>query len=350
MVFMNYIRIFDRTYVTTYDALKGEILSTIIHLFANEQQVILDRNEGWRNHPLVPSWVDTSTAGLDQFFTRPEIAQDCFESLLGLMRSDGANDQQYKFIEPSAGTGSFYDHLPTNRRTGIDIFPFRGEYINQDFLRWNPPEGSNYAIVGNPPFGYRGWLALAFVNHAATFADYLGMILPMSFQSDGKGSPKFRVKGLRLLHTDFLPADSFTDINGSPAKVNALWQVWQRGVNNLLPAQQCDCWLDLFTVDMRKERLCGQEKLPEADFFLQRTFYGSPPTLVKDFSEVRYVCGYGLIIKQDKEAIVDLLNKADWVQYSNLAAHNCRHISMYHIRKVLTDAGFMDEKTVLDQL
>jgi len=32
-----------------------------------------------------------------------------------------------------------------------------------------PPRRS--AVVGNPPFGYRAWLALAFVNRAALFAD-----------------------------------------------------------------------------------------------------------------------------------------------------------------------------------
>ena len=270
---------------------KGELLETVTHLFTSEKQVILDRNKGWQNHPLVPAWVDTSKAGLDQFFTRPEVAKSCYQSLLEFMRLDGADDERYEFVEPSAGTGAFYDCLPPARRRGVDIFPFRREYVNQDFLYWIPPEGGNYAIVGNPPFGYRGWLALAFVNHAAKFADYLGMILPMSFQSDGKGSPKFRVKGLCLVHTEYLPADSFVDINGSSLKVNALWQVWQRGVNNLQSVQTCDRWLDLFTVDMRKERLCGQDRLSEADYFLQRTFYSSPPSLVKDFSEVRYVCG-----------------------------------------------------------
>jgi len=32
-----------------------------------------------------------------------------------------------------------------------------------------PPRRS--VVVGNPPFGHRAWLALAFVNHAAMFAE-----------------------------------------------------------------------------------------------------------------------------------------------------------------------------------
>lgn len=52
---------------------------------------------------------------------------------------------------------------------------------------------------------------------------------------------------------------------------------------------------------------------------------------------------YGLVIKRDRRRIAEVLDSTDWMRYSNLAAHNCRHISMYHIRRVLTDAGFVDD-------
>lgn len=305
---------------------------------------VQSRNAGWADNPQIPDWVDPESVGLDQFFTRPDIAEQCYKSLREWMRQDGAGVENYKFIEPSAGMGAFYDLLPPDRRIGLDLIPFRSDYIQADFLSWTPPEnGRRIAVVGNPPFGYRAWLALAFVNHAATFADYVGMILPMAFQSDGKGSPKHRVEGLKLVHTENLPQGSFVDAGGKSVQINALWQVWQRGVNNAGRAPSCEQWIDLFTVDNRKERLCGQERMAEADFFLQRTFYNEPPTLVRDFDQVRYVCGYGIVIKQNKREVVNILRSADWNEYSNLAAHNCRHISMYHIRKALTDAGLTDD-------
>lgn len=190
--------------------------SAVPHLLPDllRDDALVDRNAGWKGHSLVPRWVDLENVGLDAFFTRPEIARDCYESLLAWMRDDGAVPEAYSFIEPSAGTGAFYGLLPEARRVGVDLIPYRPEYEVADFLSWSPQRsGTKWAVVGNPPFGHRSWLALAFVNHAATFADYLGMILPMSFQSDGKGSPKHRVRGLRLLHTDYLPADAFTDGN-----------------------------------------------------------------------------------------------------------------------------------------
>ena len=251
-----------------------------------EQFAIEIRNAGWQKNPRIPAWVDVEAVGLDRFFTRPDVAKRCYESLVSHMREDGASISDYRFVEPGAGSGAFYDLLPEQRRVGIDLIPHRPEYVCRDFLSWRPNGPHRIAVVGNPPFGYRAWLALTFINHAALFADYVGMILPMAFQSDGKGSPKGRVQGLRLIHSETLPPHSFTYASGQIAKINALWQIWQRGVNNPPPLETCNEWIDLFTVDQRKERLCGQNRMAEADWFLQRTFYGAKvPSLVCDFAD-----------------------------------------------------------------
>lgn len=305
------------------------------------EEAIVFRNSNWKNNQLIPSWVNVEEVGLDQFFTQSTVAKKCYQSFIKLLNNDNIDVEHYTFVEPSAGTGSFYNLLP-NKKIGLDVMPLHEGINKQDFLSWMPEKNGKYIFIGNPPFGYRGWLALSFMNHAAKFADYVGFVLPMSFQSDGKGSPKNRVQGMTLIHSEIIPSDSFFNPDGKVRKVNALWQVWKKGKQITAPKKTCSEWVDLFTVDMRKERLCGQEKLEYADFFLQRTYYREPPSLVKSFSDVKYVCGYGLIIKKDKNAVVNALNNADWMKYSNLAAHNCRHISMYHIEKVLTDKGFVD--------
>jgi hypothetical protein len=303
------------------------------------------RNKSWSNNEYIPTWVDIKDVGLDQFFTRPSVAKTCWESLCKHMKKMGADITNYKFVEPSAGKGAFYDLLPEERRVGIDVVKFRPEYIQSDFLSWEPKKnGYSYACVGNPPFGYRAWLALAFMNHASLFSDYVAFIVPMAFQSRGKSNVQDRVKGLKLIHSSLLPPDSFIDSNGNTAKVNALWQIWARSSNKkLVVPKTCNKYIDLFTVDMRKERLCGQKRLHEADFFLQRTFYTNPPTLVTSFNEVKYVCGYGIVIKREKKKVIKILKNADWKHHSNLASHNCRHISMCHIRAVLTKEGLADE-------
>ncbi len=308
------------------------------------QQAQDKRNQAWEGCSLIPSWVDSGSVGLDCFYTRKDIARECRDSLYAFMVDDFADVESYHFIDPGAGMGAFYDLMPSTRRTGIDILPSRFGFIAQDYLTWDPPkDGQRYAVLGNPPFGYRAWLALAFLNHSAQFSDYIGFVLPMAFQSDGKGSPKHRVIGAQLVLSEPLPADAFVDHHGNPVKLNALWQVWRRGVNNIPPEKTCNDWIDLFTVDTRQERLCGQTRLDEADYFLQRTYYGDPPNLVQDFDQVKYACGYGIILKKEPKRITRLLQSTDWRKYSNLAVHNCRHISMYHIRQAVIDGGFCDD-------
>lgn len=314
----------------------------------HEPSPISIRNVHWKENKNIPKWVDIDNVGLDQFFTRPEIAQACWDSLMNVMTKNGADISQYKYIEPSAGLGAFYNLLPSERRVGIDVQQFHSEYIQSDFLAWLPKKnGYQYACVGNPPFGYRAWLALAFLNHASQFSDYVGFIVPMAFQSRGKSNVQDRVVGMNLIHSEPLPADSFIDENGKILKVNALWQIWSRVAGEKkAPPLTCNQYIDLFTVDMRKERLCGHARLHEADYFLQRTFYSEPPELVTSFNEVKYVCGYGIVIKKNKRRVLQVLKNADWNHHSNLASHNCRHISMCHIRAVLTENGLIDDVSI----
>lgn len=301
---------------------------------------ILIRNKAWEKTDRIPSWVRGREVGLDQYNTLPEIANYCWNSLQKFLKDEGAILNNYKIIEPSAGTGSFYNLLPKKNRIGIDVEKYNNEYIQQDFLTWQPNNTDQRPCIaiGNPPFGYRGWLALAFLNKAAEFCDYVGFILPMSFQSNGKGSPKNRVKGMTLMHSEKLPDDLFVLPSGERVQVNTLWQIWKKGDAPALPDLSiADEFVDLFTVDLRKERLCGMNKIDGCNIFLQRTYFGNPPHLVKDFSDVKYGCGYGIIIKKSKRKIMKILKNVNWNKYSNLATHNCRHISMYHIKLALLD-------------
>jgi hypothetical protein len=297
------------------------------------------RDRAWENTDRIPSWVRGREVGLDQFNTLPEVSKYCWESLQKFLKKDKVDLGKYKIIEPSAGTGSFYNLLPKKNRIGIDVEKYNDEYIRQDFLTWTPTNGDRPCIaIGNPPFGYRGWLALSFLNRASEFCDYVGFILPMSFQSEGKGSPKNRVTGMELIHSEKLDGNLFVMPNGETTQINTLWQIWKKGEAKALPDfSACNEYVELFTVDQRKERLCGAEKMKDCNTFLQRTFFTEPPTIVNDFSLVKYTCGYGFIIKKYKREVMRILRNADWVKYSNLTTHNCRHISMYHIQQLLLD-------------
>lgn len=299
------------------------------------------RDKAWEKTDRIPEWVRGREISLDQFNTMPKVAEYCWNSFQKILKKEKVTLSNYNIIEPSAGTGSFYDLLPENNRIGVDVEKYRDEFFQSDFLTWEPEIGDKPCLaIGNPPFGYRGWLALAFLNRAAEYCDYVGFILPMSFQSDGKGSPKNRVKGMKLIHSERLPSDLFVMPDGEVKQVNTLWQVWKKGDAPKLPdLSMCDEFIELFTVDLRKERLCGMKKIDDCDFFLQRSYFTKPPEFVSSFDDVRYGCGYGVIFKKKRGEIKKILKKINWDNYSNLATHNCRHISMYHIRLALLDNG-----------
>ena len=162
---------------------------------------------------------------LDQYYTKPEAARACWETLLGALpvRADRA-----RFIEPSAGDGAFFDLLPARRRTGLDVAPRHAGVREQDFLTWECCAGdrSLQVVVGNPPFGNRGGLAVRFLNRAAEIADTVGFIVPVNFR-------KFSIHrqlpdDLRLIAVRPLPRNSFRLSSGRDYKVNTEFQVWTR--------------------------------------------------------------------------------------------------------------------------
>ena len=291
----------------------------------------------------LPWYAVNSDNRLDQFFTDRGIAERCYAGYVAVAKKHGVDLSERVFVEPSAGEGCFTDLLPRNSIC-LDIDPKHRRIKKANFLTWDPPAGRKFAVIGNPPFGVRGAIALAFINRAALFSDYVGFILPMTFGSDGKGGAMTRVKGLDLLHSEELPPDSFYDGNtGETKSLNTLWQVWGRGVKTASPKRTCASFVDLYTVCTAKNRRCGLTRMDQYDYFIQGTFYANrPPRVVTDFDDVKYGSGYGIIIKRQKRKIASLLRGTDWLKHSSKATNHCRHIRMSHIREVITGAGFYD--------
>ncbi len=303
------------------------------------------RNRAWKANTEIPSWVDRDSVGLDQFFTCPVIARQCWKKLYDFMRAEGVEPSSYTFIEPSAGLGAFYDLLPPHQRIGIDVVPFRSEYIQSEFLSWKPQKkGYHHVCVGNPPFGARAWLALLFINHAAQFCDYVGFILPMGFQNSGQGSLAHRVQGLNLVHSSVLPSGSFIRADGTRSKINTLWQIWSRKTSiPKKPLKTCDQYIDLFSINRQPGKRCGQKRLKEAHCFLERTFFTRVPKLVLRLDQIKHQGCIGIVIKRDKAKVLHVLRNTDWMQYSNLALNHSRHIGITHVRQALTDQGLFDD-------
>lgn len=173
---------------------------------------------------------ENSSNALDQYFTKPSVALKCFQKACEVIKKY-ENLDDFIFLEPSAGDGVFYDLFPKNRRIGIDIEPKRDGFIQCDFLNYKLPTHQKVICLGNPPFGHRGVMALEFINHARN-CDFVCFILPMFFESQGKGSIKYRVKGLNLLYSERLEKNAFIDFKNKEVDVHCVFQIWSKKHQN----------------------------------------------------------------------------------------------------------------------
>ena len=178
----------------------------------------------------------------DQYYTKQIVAQKCFSYLLKRLKNLGIDSNEYCFIEPSAGSGSFFDLLPENK-IGIDIEKQNNKkIIRADYLEWIPSSKKKYIVIGNPPFGLRGHLALQFINHSVKFADIVAFILPQLFASDGKGVPSKRVLEYKLAYSKKIPANSFAYPDKTSISINTIFQVWTKiNANKIRNKKQHTC-------------------------------------------------------------------------------------------------------------
>ena len=164
--------------------------------------------------------VQDNSRKLDQFYTDPAYARQFFKTI-----SKTVNLNEYDhLLEPSAGTGSFYNLLDPSRRIGLDLEPKAQGIVKTDFFDWVPPTGK-IITIGNPPFGKSAGLAVKFFNRAAEFSDVIAFVIPRTFR---KASIINRLaKQFHCVYDETVPDNSFI-FNGSAYSVPCAAQIWQR--------------------------------------------------------------------------------------------------------------------------
>lgn len=116
--------------------------------------------------------------GLDQFYTNKTIAKKLYNKLSNI--TDLNNFDIH--LEPSAGSGSFYDLMDVKKRLGLDIEPKNKGIIKMNFFDYKPEKDKKYLVIGNPPFGKVSSLAVKFFNKSAEFANCIAFIIPRTFK------------------------------------------------------------------------------------------------------------------------------------------------------------------------
>ena len=160
-------------------------------------------------------------SSLDQYYTDPSIASFCLNIV-----SRHHIITNYQCIEPSAGTGSFFNLLP-NGSLGFDLDPRAAGIIKSDFFDVviSGDEYDPILTIGNPPFGKNSSLAVRFFNHAAQFSQVIAFIVPRTFR---KPSIQNRLdQAFSLIDEETLPKNSFV-FEGQPYDVPCIFQIWER--------------------------------------------------------------------------------------------------------------------------
>lgn len=317
----------------------------------------------WAEGEQFPSWVDLPACELDQFYTLPSRAARLIEDAVAwIIEHDPSvsSVDDILFVEPSAGSGSFARALPHGSvLMDIDPAPASDEIpqpiIKQDFLTWDADaceaishareSGKKIVAIGNPPFGTRGWMALSFMNKVATFADYAAFILPMSFGSEGKGSPKYRVQGIRCAASKELLREEFAEPDGSTRTFNVIWQIWERGENKKPDYALVDERFEIKFICDLSYRRCGQAFKEKADIFVPQAYFpGTQMEITDIWDDVLYASAYGARAKDPSETddMIEALRGADWDAHTTSSTHGCRHVGMSEIKQVLAEAFGID--------
>ena len=275
----------------------------------------------------------------DQFFTPQQTVKKCHSIFKNKMDELGIDIEEYTFIEPAAGGGAFLDVLP-NDTIALDIEP-RSENIQQkDYLEWLPSRDKKYIVFGNPPFGLRGNLALRFIKHSEKFADFVCFILPQLFESDGKGSPRKRIKNYNLIHSEVVDSD-FNKPDGKYTKVNVVFQIWSKNYQNkkyvIKPNTNTKIKVYSLSDGGTPSTTRNLDMQDACDIYLPSTCYGKENMKIySSFESLPGRKGYGVVFLADKKKMLTKAQKIEWGDIAFLSTNSAYNLRTSKILEVLT--------------
>jgi hypothetical protein len=282
----------------------------------------------------------------DQFYTTGKTAKYVIEKTVEVLNKLDFDFSEHIFIEPSAGNCNFYELLPKEKRIGIDIEPkgaYKDNLIKQNYLSYIPPKGK-YIVIGNPPFGLRGNLALRFINHSEKFADVVSFILPPLFNSNGKGVPMKRVKNFKLIHSENLPLDSYYYPDGKTVEIATVFQIWSKvAIENIKPIkkEKVSDYIRVYSLSNGNSPSSKRNvsMINKCDVYLPSTTFSGMKAYDK-FEELPHKRGYGVVIYKDFEKIKNILmSEVNWEEVAFLSTNSALNLRTELIENELIKRG-----------
>lgn len=287
----------------------------------------------------------------DQFYTTKEISKYCYDKTLEILKNLEIDYQDYIFIEPSAGCCNFYNILPKDKRIGVDIEP-KGELANElicsNYLDYVPDKNKKYIVIGNPPFGLRGNLALRFINHSNDFADVVAFILPPLFDSTGKGVPMKRIEGYKLAHSEKLPLNSFEYPDNTKVDIATIFQVWTKIKTENIKLEikkTCKTIMKVYSLSDGGTPSSTRNKnmIDKCDVYLPSTCFNSMKAY-NSFVELPNKRGYGVVFLQNKDLLTNtFFNAINWNEVAFLSTNSAINLRTDLIENEVIKRGFYDK-------
>jgi predicted RNA methylase len=259
---------------------------------------------------------------LEQYFTQPTLADRLLKKTIDVLNLDIKKDI---FIEPSAGDGSFSDkiiELGIENHKFYDIEPMKEGIIKQDFFLLSE-EFKDSVFIGNPPFGYKGKLAVQFINHSFKLgAKYVAFILPITFS---RYSAQRNInKNAALIYEEELMEESiYKNIKKKKDyDIKTIFQIWElnstkenkRAVK--LRTKHPDFSVHMYNLD--KERKSIKWFNEPWDFCIYRQGYYdySLRFFPKDFKNLDLEKYQYMIFKANNKKVLKRLLKMDYTKLS----------------------------------
>ena len=234
---------------------------------------------------------------LDQYYTHPDYARYFYNKIQETLNLEDAT----VLLEPSAGTGNFYDLMDKQKRIGLDLEPKGEGILEQDFLNWAPLSKNEIIYtIGNPPFGKNSSIAIKFFNHASKFSEVIAFIVPKTFRKDSiikRLNPHFH-----CIFDEDVDVNCFI-FNETPYDVWCCSQIW---VKNTKERRKDKIVLDKNNFNNWFEFV----KPIDADFSIQRVGVHAGTIRTIDFSDRSASSHY--FIKQKESWILFVFEQIDF--------------------------------------
>jgi len=237
---------------------------------------------------------------LDQFYTNEKIAKKYFNKIFDFF----SKEEFDIFLEPSAGSGSFYNLFPDTKKIGLDLDPKSDGIIKKDFFKYLAPQNKKIITIGNPPFGKNSSLAVKFFNKAADFSNVIAFIIPKTFK---KQSIHNRLNlNFKLVYEEDLLKNSFI-LNNEPYDVPCCFQIWKRS----------DRKRKIIKTDFKNEYFEFIKNTNEANLAVRRVG-GRSGKANMDIKNSNKNCHYFLKVNTEKITVNLLLEEINKIDFSDI--------------------------------